>query len=86
MTSDINDLARICYEAGVDPIDYAEGELEILIGVHALVATAPPERRSGYWTDLSTRALARRILGNLLDAGWHPPVWPISEPGKRKAS
>ena len=29
---------------------------------------------------MSPDAVARRILGALLDAGWQPPVWPIPEP------
>lgn len=82
--SDISDLARISYEAGIDPVDYAECEIETLIKAHARIAAsraAAPDVFPAYPIDLTIAALVRRILGNLLDAGWQPPVWPIPEPG-----
>ena len=32
--TDICERARIAYDAGINPIDYAEAELTVLIGVH----------------------------------------------------
>ena len=89
MTDDISGLARLSYEMGVDPLDYAERQIQILIEVHATVEASravAPETFPGFSPDLSLDALARRILGNLLDAGWEPPVWPIPEPQAREAS
>ena len=72
--TDICERARIAYDCGVNPIDYAETELTTLIGVHLGLAAvcadlgvdAPPG-------SLTTGAMSRRILGNLMDAGWTPP-------------
>ena len=63
-----------CNPLDVHVIDYAEAELTILIGVHLGLAQvcadlgvdAPPG-------SLTTGAMARRVLGNLMDAGWTPP-------------
>ena len=88
MTDDINALARIQYESGIDPIDFAEGEVTLAIRTHATVALSratAPGTFPIYSPDLSLEALARRILGALLDAGWNAPVWPIPEPGPREA-
>ena len=72
--TDICEHARIAYNAGIDPIDYAEAELTALIGVHMNLASVyadlevdPPAGT------LTVGAMARRILGALLDAGWTPP-------------
>lgn len=79
MISDIDAVARIAYETGIDPDAYAEGEITALINAHfaaALKAVAEP----GPHPDYSTPAMARRILGTLLNIGWEMPVWPIPEP------
>ena len=72
--TDICERARIAYDLGIDPVDYAETELTVLIGVHLSLAVVcadigvdVPEGT------LTTGAMSRRILGNLLDAGWTPP-------------
>lgn len=86
--SDISDLARISYESGIEPVDYAEGQIVTLINVQAAVALTAelePETFPGGLPDVSVGALARRILGELLDAGWQPPVWPVPEPGCGRA-
>lgn len=72
--TDICERARIAYDCGISPIDYAEAELTVLIGVHLGLAsvcadlgvTAPAGT-------LTTGAMSRRILGAILDAGWTPP-------------
>lgn len=84
MTGDINALARISYESGIDPIDYAEGQILLLMKAHGrvmLARTLNPAAFPGFGIELTPEALARRIIGNLLDAGWTAPVWPIPEPG-----
>lgn len=82
MSGDLGVLARINYEAGVAPIDFAEEQVAILIAVHAAIAA---EGLGAVFPDLPTgpQDFARRILGALLDAGWQLPVWPIPEPGVR---
>jgi hypothetical protein len=76
MTSnEICERARIAYDLGIDPVDYAETELTTLIGAHLGLASicadleiSPPAGT------LTTGAMSRRILGSLLDAGWTPPA------------
>jgi hypothetical protein len=79
-TSDLGDLARIHYEAGITPLDFAEEQVALLVDMHATIAA---EGLGAVFPDLPTgpHDFARRILGALLDAGWEPPVWPIPEPG-----
>jgi hypothetical protein len=79
MTGDLGVLAQLAYDAGITPLDFAEEQVTILIGVHAAIAGAP----AGMFPGLPTGpdVIARRILGALLDAGWNPPVYPIPEPG-----
>ncbi len=60
---DIDLLARTAYETGIDPIDYAAANV---IQAHVDVWLS-------CWDTQSTAALSRRILGDLLDAGWRPP-------------
>ena len=89
MTDDINGLARFAYDIGINPVDYAEGDIEALINAHFMVAASraiEPGTFPGYSIELTTDALARRILGNLLDAGWHPPIHPIPEPEPRESA
>lgn len=76
--SDICERARIAYNAGIDPIDYAEREITILAGIHlSLTALADDVGASGSERDaVSLPAMARRILGSLMDAGWVPPEVP----------
>lgn len=76
MSEDIAFLARFAYEHGTDPIDYAtEHVIETHVNVFLTVLAArvtDPGTFPGY-PDLNTAILARRILGDLLDAGWKPP-------------
>ena len=77
MTEDIGFLARFAYDHGEDPIDYAERNvIQIHIDVYLTVLAARAEDPSsfpGYVLEATTAALSRRILGDLLDAGWTPP-------------
>lgn len=75
--TDINFLARFAYTNGIDPIDYAaHGIIQAHVDVHLAICAGRAENPAsypGYWRDLTTAALSRRILGDLLDAGWTPP-------------
>jgi hypothetical protein len=72
--TDICERARIAYNAGIDPIDYAEAELTALIGVHLSLASMCADLGVNAPAGaLTTGAMSRRILGSLLDAGWKAP-------------
>jgi len=81
MTPDLGVLAQLAYDAGIDPIDFAEEQVTLQLGVY-LAITIGREALEPLLgpVDVSVPAMARRILGALLDAGWQPPVWPIPEP------
>ena len=80
MTEDIGFLARFAYDHGQDPIDYAASNvIQIHIDVYLTVLAAratDPASFPGYVLEATTAALSRRILGDLLDAGWTPPEVP----------
>jgi hypothetical protein len=75
--SDICFLARFAYDNGQDPIDYAaHSVIGSHISAHFTILAARMENPAafpGYVLDLTTAALSRRILGDLMDAGWTPP-------------
>ena len=74
MTNDICERARIAYDLGISPIDYAEAELTVLIGVHLGLASVCADLGvDAPVGSLTAGAMARRILGAVLDAGWTPP-------------
>lgn len=61
-------LAQFAYDTGMNPIDYAETNvIRAHIDAHLNPAHFPGE------VNPATAALSRRILGDLLDAGWTPP-------------
>jgi N-acetyl-anhydromuramyl-L-alanine amidase AmpD len=66
--NDIDFLARFAYSTGQDPIDYAT---ENVIRGH-IDAHFDPDNFPGD-VNPATAALSRRILGDLMDAGWTPP-------------
>ena len=73
---DLNTLALYAYYLGRPPLDWAEKQVDVLIRVHQEVIAAraeDPGTFPGYCIELTTGALARRIIGELLDAGWTPP-------------
>ncbi len=81
MTNDLGVLAQIAHDAGIDPIDFAEEQVALLVDVYEMITAAgsiSPEAFPGL--PVGARDFARRILGALLDAGWQPPVWPTPEP------
>jgi hypothetical protein len=77
MSSDIAFLARFAYAHGTDPLDYAiEHVIQTHITVYLTVCAsryADPSTFPGYDPELSVAVLSRRILGDLMDAGWRPP-------------
>jgi hypothetical protein len=76
VSEDIGFLARFAYSHGTNPIDYAtEHVIETHVSVFLTVMASritDPGTFPGY-PDLSTAILSRRILGDLMDAGWTPP-------------
>jgi hypothetical protein len=73
---DLSTLALYAYYLGRPPLDWAEKQVDVLIRVHQEVIAAraeDPGTFPGYCIELTTGALARRIIGELLDAGWTPP-------------
>lgn len=72
-TSDIGEAARLAYAAGIDPIDWAEGEITALIGVHRELVKLNVDMGVEPGGDLSDGAMARRIIGLLMNAGWLVP-------------
>jgi hypothetical protein len=76
MASDINGLAQAAYAGGRHPIQWAEELINELINLHVTVTISrqeDPGAYPGYPIPLTLDALSRRILGELLDAGWTPP-------------
>lgn len=74
-----NPLARSAYARGTDPITYAEYQITALIEVHILAhaSTACLDNPAAYlgYSELTIEALARKILGDLLDARMDVPRW-----------
>jgi hypothetical protein len=75
--SDISFLAEFAYGTGIDPIDYAAGHvIKSHVSVWLTVCLGreeDPASFPAYGPDLTVDALARRIVGDLLDAGWTAP-------------
>jgi len=74
MTADICETARLAYAAGVDPVAWAEVEVCALIGVHRELVKLNSDMGVEAGGDLSDGAMARRVLGLLLNAGWVAPA------------
>lgn len=73
---DVDGLARHAYSHGTTPLDWAAGYTENLIEVHLQVAASraeDPATFPGYCIELTLAAVARRIVGTLMDAGWTAP-------------
>ena len=78
MTDDTDFLASFAYANGIDPITYATDHV-IQSHVEIFLAVRDFGREMGVsecMPALSTAALSRRILGDLLDAGWTAPEVP----------
>ena len=79
---DIDGLSAWAYETGITPLDWAinTARTEIDVWLHVCEGRADnPASFPGYHPDLGVEALARRIIGSLLDAGWRIPG--DAEPG-----
>lgn len=80
--ADICTIARMSYERGRDPVEFAE-TCVVEVNLHAYLAITTsradnPASFPGYLLELTPDALARRIIGGLLDAGWTSPTGPES--------
>lgn len=74
--SDLNPLALYAYHLGTTPMQWAEEHVRDMINIHQDVIAsraANPGAWPGYCIEMTQEALARRILGELLDAGWTCP-------------
>jgi hypothetical protein len=84
---DIGYLDQLAYLQGRDPIDWAADKAREYIDVHLQVwgsRLVDPSTFPIYCIPLTTEALANRIVGGLLEAGWTPPPPPPgAERGER---
>ncbi|MEV8638962.1 hypothetical protein AB0395_45640 [Streptosporangium sp. NPDC051023] len=74
--TDISPLAQQAYELGYAPIAFAEMSVRVLIEAHANVIEGRklnPDAFPDFPVELTASALASRIVGTLLDAGWTAP-------------
>jgi hypothetical protein len=74
--NEIECTARIAYEHGQDPIDYAAWLIGMHLDVYFDILHARednPQAYPGYKLSMASEALLRRIVAGLLDAGWQPP-------------
>lgn len=75
-TADIGGLAAYAYKLGRHPIDHAEQGISIYLHVRDEILTAravDPASYPGYVLPTDDASWSRRILGDLMDAGWTPP-------------
>lgn len=70
-----NYLAAHEYAEGTDPITAAEGQAVILLNIRRVAAQRIALGRAPLpaWVDVSHQAVARKLIGWMLDAGWSPP-------------
>ncbi|MGI5182239.1 hypothetical protein ACQEVZ_38695 [Dactylosporangium sp. CA-152071] len=82
MSDDIDPIARLAYAEGTSPIDWAINLAFWQIEVRTDVVASrqrDPNAYPSYHLALDDQAVARRIIGNLLDAGWTPPDTPTQD-------
>lgn len=86
--SDLGYLSRWSYARGADPIDVAvQGSTTLIeVWVNLQVREANGVPRLPAWQDISHVALARKIVGDLLDAGWSPPSDDVLAEAKRRVN
>lgn len=73
----INPAAQLVYSEGVDPLDWAIELAYLQIDAHETVWTARADNADAYPLYVlpdDPMAVARAIIGRLLDAGWTPPA------------
>lgn len=75
MSDDIDYLTASMYESGEDPIAVAESRIAMLVEVYQVVLQRKANGLAPLpaWQEVSDAAVARKIVGMLLDAGWRPP-------------
>ncbi len=73
--TDICALSAAQYAAGRSPIEVAEVAITSLLLVRDAAARRSPDLPPlPAWPTTDDEALARKIIGGLLDAGWTPPT------------
>lgn len=86
--TDLDYLSRWGYARGEDPIDVAIKRVATL----AEVWTTLQEREANglarlpAWQDITSAALARKVVGALLDAGWRPPTDEVLAEAQRRVN
>lgn len=77
MTTSIDYIAALGYRDGVDTITVGTDRVALLVETWDRIGCAreanPDAFPGAVWADLSIAAVARKVLGSLLDAGWTPP-------------
>ena len=72
----IEPLHRFAYDSGTDPIEYAVELARVQIETSNDIRTAriySPNAYPIFLGSLGDDAVARRVIAQLLDAGWTPP-------------
>jgi hypothetical protein len=72
-----NAIARSAYANGTDPVDWAVTLAQVQIETAATILITREHTPGAYPQfrgELTAEAVARRIVGELLDAGWTPPT------------
>lgn len=78
-STEIDGLSKAVYADGTHPIEWAETTVEMHIDTFGQIVDARaenPDSHPGYFLELTVPALARRIVGALMEAGWKPPTVP----------
>lgn len=74
--TDIDALSAVAYASGKDPLTVAERWINLLLDARDTMrqraANGLPPLPG--WDDTGNAAVARKAIGRLLDAGWHPPT------------
>jgi hypothetical protein len=73
--SDLDGVSEAAYANGMSPLDWSEFIVRNLIETHYTVIHGRhhnPASYPAYSIELTDDALARRIIGALMDAGWEP--------------
>jgi hypothetical protein len=75
-SGEVNFLASHAYGLGQHPLDYAETSVRIYLNLRDEIRQAraiDPASFPGYLLETDDASWSRRILGELMDAGWTPP-------------
>ena len=75
MSDDIDALSAAAYEGGRDPIDWSVTSITAILTARQTMVTRAENGLPALagWHDVSDEAVARKVIGSLLNAGWSPP-------------